>query len=322
MPVRSGGRRSIAGVARALPMRCAFLRFVVVAVAAAPAAAADHMRPQCATTAAATLAATAAAAQEMCSSAPMEEVLNSVWLQPASARSMEQLLASLGLRTALDIQLLGSAGPDSPEAEDLMKEVTAAGFSIGDRSKIRHLLLITGGEQDLPDNGQGTAVGVSPNPADVRLGRQRQQRRLQEEAASGGGASFDTIAIILSVLVGGAGCDDTPINRSQPHLWLTEPTLIGVVCCCCKCRYIVQVPARLSLHQFHWTPGLGLSRSRSLTLSFLSLPLPRPLPLAPPHPALLTLPLLLVSALTIAAACMYKGVHSSAGRTCTARSSS
>ena len=51
---------------------------------------------------------------------------------------------------------------------------------------------------------------------------QRWKRRLQEEAASDGGTSIDTIAIILSVLVGGAGCACPSIIPS--HLWSPETT--------------------------------------------------------------------------------------------------
>ena len=53
-----------------------------------------------------------------------------------SARNLERRRAGLGLRTALDLRIIGGR----PEALELMAALREAGLSVGDRSKIRLLL--------------------------------------------------------------------------------------------------------------------------------------------------------------------------------------
>ena len=76
-------------------------------------------------------------AQLLCGAAPVEEALLSVRLQPGEATgAARQLLEGLGLRTALDLRLLGGG----QEAQETMDALKTAGISVGDRSKIRMLV--------------------------------------------------------------------------------------------------------------------------------------------------------------------------------------
>ena len=76
-------------------------------------------------------------AQLICGAAPVQGALLSVRLQPGEATDAAgQLLEGLGLRTAVDLRLLGGG----PEAFETMNALKAAGISIGDRSKIRMLV--------------------------------------------------------------------------------------------------------------------------------------------------------------------------------------
>eukprot|EP01052_Picozoa_sp_SAG31_P003058 SAG31_NODE_114_length_24318_cov_16.787481_4_plen_409_part_00 len=93
-----------------------------------------------------------------------------------------------GIRTARDVQLLAA-----PETEELMAELKAgsgrASVPIGDRSKVR--LLVAAASQCQHTNGLERRDGV---------------RSLQQEAeGNAGGVSFDTIAIVVSVLIGAVG---------------------------------------------------------------------------------------------------------------------
>ena len=95
--------------------------------------AADN-NPKCTTTA----LAVAETAQRLCGGTPIEEALIAVSLQPGVETDVAgRALAGLGLRTALDLQLMQAGGPEVVELTDVL---TLAGVSLGDRVKIRLLV--------------------------------------------------------------------------------------------------------------------------------------------------------------------------------------
>ena len=152
--------------------------------------------------------------QQICSSAPVADSLKSVGLHfkldgdgghGAAARApLVHLLEEHGFRTALDLRLLDAVGA---EAAELMEELRQGGVSIGDRSKVRLLLGEPAGDCGgtrrfaAPSESEpATMMALGADPGSVW------RRRLQEQPAVGsGGMSLDTIAIVLSVLVGAAG---------------------------------------------------------------------------------------------------------------------
>ena len=75
----------------------------------------------------------ARSAAEICGSLPIEEALRTVGIMPraATARASE-LLAKLGFRTALDLELLGGG----EAAAEVLEDLKAGGVSSADRAKI------------------------------------------------------------------------------------------------------------------------------------------------------------------------------------------
>ena len=185
----------------------------------------DFSTPTCPTGSSA-VADVAQTVQRLCGGAPIEEALLTVRLQPGEAAdSAGRALAGLGLRTALDLQLMQAAGP---EVTELLDALTLAGVSLGDRVKIRllvgdrvlHLGRLTsadaaqhlvGGRPANPQPQQGE--GSADDDSAAGGAAAAQERRLQADPADnkatsadgGGGMSMDTIAIVLTVLVGTAG---------------------------------------------------------------------------------------------------------------------
>ena len=85
-----------------------------------------------------TASAVAQTAHRLCGGAPIEEALLAVRLQPGEETDAAgRALAGLGLRTALDLQLMQVGGPF---AMKLMDALAAAEVSLGDRAKIRLLV--------------------------------------------------------------------------------------------------------------------------------------------------------------------------------------
>ena len=81
-----------------------------------------------------TTASVARTAQRICGAAPVEEALLSVRLQPGETTdAARRVLEGLGLRTAVDLRLLGG-GPEATETMDALK---SAGLSVGDRREAR-----------------------------------------------------------------------------------------------------------------------------------------------------------------------------------------
>eukprot|EP01052_Picozoa_sp_SAG31_P001932 SAG31_NODE_65_length_28565_cov_8.402914_13_plen_248_part_00 len=171
----------------------------------------------------------ARAAYQLCSGLPIEAALQSARLLPESARAVGQLLAGLGFSHALDLQLLGGG----EEAAELMEQLAEQEVSIADRSKIRllvgdrdhfarlqpmttasaaasaakRLLLTTVHADDPSGDARPSSSQGAEEVESVRFSRSR--RRLQDaaNAQQDSQISPDTIAIVLSVLIGAAGCE-------------------------------------------------------------------------------------------------------------------
>lgn len=181
--------------------------------AGASAAAAGANSPAEATPVAASVAYTA---RTMSGSTLLEDALPLVQLPSIAAENARQVLQQLGFRNALDLQLLGGG----PEADAVMAalEEEGVGLSIGSRAKVR-LLIGDGAHLDrfLPGGRCGAVEGSevvasrAPDEAYAPSPHARQTSRLLQESATGSqepktrGMSTDTIAIVLSVLVGAAG---------------------------------------------------------------------------------------------------------------------
>ena len=155
----------------------------------------EEDRPSC--TSAVAVAEVARTAQLLCGAAPVEEALLSVRLQPGEATGAAgQLLEGLGLRTAVDLRLLGGG----PEAQETMDALKTAGISIGDRSKIR---MLVGDRAHLGRLFCGAAAQAGGQAAGGEASQPR--RGLQTKAADSDTMSMDTVAIMLTVLVGAVG---------------------------------------------------------------------------------------------------------------------
>eukprot|EP01052_Picozoa_sp_SAG31_P042249 SAG31_NODE_6651_length_1937_cov_1.539173_1_plen_394_part_00 len=185
-------------------MTCATPSFASAAPQKSSAAESEQVHaPQCATA-----ADVAASTRQLCGDTQADEMLQTIGLQAGVVAKAARLLAGMGLRTAMDMELLGGG----PEAQELMQELrTADGLSLGDRAKIR---LLVGDREHLerlstPPTSWQACSAAAERGADAVIGEAGSSawRRQQQDQAnsSDGGISFDTIAIVLSVLVGGVG---------------------------------------------------------------------------------------------------------------------
>eukprot|EP01052_Picozoa_sp_SAG31_P046986 SAG31_NODE_9208_length_1316_cov_1.365653_2_plen_187_part_00 len=136
-------------------------------------------------------------AEQLCSiGSSLADSMRAVGISDSAkdAASLLLLLQKHGFRTALDLRVLDANGPESGE---LMEQLRVGGVSIGDRSKVRLLL----SDQD---RSQGRCIGrhapTKMTTTTSEPGAFRQRRQLQDS-----GMSTDTIAIVLSVLIGAAG---------------------------------------------------------------------------------------------------------------------
>eukprot|EP01052_Picozoa_sp_SAG31_P047031 SAG31_NODE_9239_length_1310_cov_1.095789_1_plen_150_part_00 len=112
-----------------------------------------------------------------------------------SGEPLLALLRGAGLRTALDLQLLKVGGE---EAAELMEQLRIGGISIGDRSKVR-LLFGDPTFLDRPSSGVHAMQTYALRPP-------RKLQQMSDTCSSRSDElSTDTIAIVLSVLVGAAG---------------------------------------------------------------------------------------------------------------------
>ena len=143
----------------------------------------------------------ARAAQQLCGDVAIEEALRLVRLQPDTVRTLQPVLASLGLRTVLDLQLL-AGGPDATALMQFISESDLA--NIGELAKIR---LLVGDQEHLSkiasvEKREHEDDHQPPNRR-PSSGHSQERRWLQEQADDG--MSMDTVAIVLSLLVGAAG---------------------------------------------------------------------------------------------------------------------
>eukprot|EP01052_Picozoa_sp_SAG31_P014246 SAG31_NODE_877_length_11303_cov_18.744556_6_plen_237_part_00 len=157
---------------------------------------AHSLRAQCAAT---TVQEVIWEAQQLHGDAAIDDALRMVRVEEKSAgpRTAQKSLAALGFHRLLDLQLLAG----NPEAHELMEELRSRHneLSIADRAKIR---LLIGREARLvgtTDTG-GSACDVH---LEERVGSTRVHRRHLQAQADG--LSPDTVAVVLSVLLGVGG---------------------------------------------------------------------------------------------------------------------
>lgn len=144
-------------------------------------------------------------AAQICGGASAEQALRSVGVPANEAARTAQALTTLGLRTALDLRLLGGGS----EAEELLLKLhqlqTEQLLSLGGRAKLR---LLTGPRRpQLPaagDHLNDDASTASCSALQTRVGvptKMVARRHLQSLDSM----SLDTLAIVFSVLIGAAG---------------------------------------------------------------------------------------------------------------------
>eukprot|EP01052_Picozoa_sp_SAG31_P020330 SAG31_NODE_1523_length_8012_cov_39.769240_5_plen_190_part_00 len=172
----------------AAPSRTTFLLSVLLlllVVIVLPAAA-GQAQQECSIDNAASFVAQQAA--QICGDVEIEQALKTVRVD--AEEQAGRALAKLRFRSALDLQVLATG---EREADELMRELSTLGLSISDRAKIRLLV----GER----SGRMIEVFAPKQHSDAGPSR---RVRLQEQSSSGG-MSMDTLAIVVSVLVGAAG---------------------------------------------------------------------------------------------------------------------
>ena len=139
------------------------------------------------TAAAAAAEQVARAAQLLRGDATIATTLQTV--QVGKHNDAKQALAALGFATALDLRLLAGG----PEAVELMAALQSGGLGIADRAKIR-LLVSMAAPVDRTRADHGEQVTTPGH-----------RRQLQDQDTDRSTLSADTIAIVLSVIVGVCG---------------------------------------------------------------------------------------------------------------------
>eukprot|EP01051_Picozoa_sp_SAG22_P018479 SAG22_NODE_3121_length_1922_cov_1.937466_1_plen_441_part_00 len=129
----------------------------------------------------------------------------------AAARRAAEVLAELGFGTALDLELLGGG----EAAAEVLAELKAGGLRSADRAKVRLLVgdrehlwrLLSLRERPLAaDHGPAWSTDTTDSrPDEDSSAGGRDSTTHRRKLQSDGGVSMDTIAIVLSVLVGTAG---------------------------------------------------------------------------------------------------------------------
>eukprot|EP01052_Picozoa_sp_SAG31_P024640 SAG31_NODE_2110_length_6426_cov_6.371898_10_plen_261_part_01 len=138
---------------------------------------------------------------------PVAAALRSVGLATGLAASTGCHLNELGFATALDLRLLGG-GVEGTELMDVLK--TEGHLSIGNRAKLRlligdrgHMGRLTMQRQSAEDQAESDVSSLTFSRWDDSR-NELPQRRLQRDASSNE-LSLDTIAIVISVMLGIAG---------------------------------------------------------------------------------------------------------------------
>ena len=141
-------------------------------------------------------------AAAICDRSSVSTALSRVGVPGAAADVVGKQMAELDLHTVGDLRLLAGA-----EAEELLRvELTNNNLSLGIRSKVRLLM-----DADPAAKHEAT-VDARAAPSDQTAPvadhvRSPSRRKMQ---AADDGMSTDTIAIVLSVLVGATGCELPP----------------------------------------------------------------------------------------------------------------
>eukprot|EP01052_Picozoa_sp_SAG31_P001731 SAG31_NODE_58_length_29669_cov_20.244978_22_plen_218_part_00 len=177
---------------------------IVLADSAEAARAAKSARPSAGTCQpTATRDAAVRQAAGVCGTASVSFALGTALGVPqAKAEAVSEQMAALDIHQVLDLRLL--VGEEAKELLDT--KLKPDGVSIGVRSKVRLLMSASeagGGSQQEPASMSLSNQQTLATTATTARSGQR-QRRLQGDEG-GGGVSFDTIAIVLSVLVGAVG---------------------------------------------------------------------------------------------------------------------
>eukprot|EP01052_Picozoa_sp_SAG31_P002862 SAG31_NODE_104_length_25069_cov_12.917144_1_plen_281_part_00 len=213
---------------------------------------------------AADLARTAA---EVCGALSVEEALRAVAIRPAAARRGGKMLAQLGFDTALDLKLLGGG----KAAAEVLAELKIGGLGPADRAKVR---LLVGDREHLQrlsssalwafataaDGGAKSYSGSEAHLEDregvsgFKLDWTMRKRHLQSTDAKTSGMSADTIAIVLSVLVGAVGY----VVQVSAAL-LVAPSCMNSLCEYCSCF----VPLALITGVHSSTSGAGTASARA-----------------------------------------------------------
>jgi hypothetical protein len=184
--------------------------------------------------------------QQICSGPLIDEALRSVHLEPQEADAMVSVLSGLGFRTALDLQLLAG----QPEVEELMLALKQHDLPIGDRAKVR-LLIGDHAHRDRLFSARSFAKTMGSVPStptgSAMDDRKEPTRVLQETSGTSSGTSMDTIAIVLSVLVGAAGYfvqgvpTDLPGARMFSAAQSTGLSCIIAMKIACVCHFSIYI---------------------------------------------------------------------------------
>lgn len=154
--------------------------------------------------------AVAHSAQRLCSGTPITDAMLTAGLSASVADTAAGVLLRHGFETVLDLRLLIG----QQLQEELAIELKTSGLRIGDRAKIQ--LLVGDGSLE-PRNGQRrarefAAANCSTQWTELINGGVGSEAlpptsRRQQQIEDDGGLSMDTLAIVLSLLVGAAGCE-------------------------------------------------------------------------------------------------------------------
>eukprot|EP01052_Picozoa_sp_SAG31_P032667 SAG31_NODE_3604_length_4078_cov_1.491832_2_plen_373_part_00 len=179
------------------------------------------------------------AAYHLCSTSPIELTLQSIGLRPLAAQAASRLLAENGFHSALDLRLLLSA--EGPEAQELMESLKDSGeLYIGDRAKIRLVLGAMTATGDMVCERREPEIRrahAEPGRASSwhSMGSITKQnpiaptrRQLQADDSPAEPMSMDTLAIVMTVLLGAAGY--LVQSKHFGHTFILGTCLHGCAC--------------------------------------------------------------------------------------------
>eukprot|EP01052_Picozoa_sp_SAG31_P002060 SAG31_NODE_69_length_28130_cov_15.318219_13_plen_521_part_00 len=145
-------------------------------------------------------------AANTCGALSVEEALLAVTMPVNAARNASAVLAALGFDTAADLELLGGG----EAAAEVLAELKAHRLNPADRAKVRLLV----GDRDLLKRLSSRPLAAADYASfpsattsswSSREAAPMDRRKLQSDGSDDSGMSLDTLAIVVSVLVGAAG---------------------------------------------------------------------------------------------------------------------